>query len=95
MKHFLSTRHLSQSEFEGLLARGEEFRQGAETGILRGKYVGLVFFNPSLRTRVSMEIAVSKMGGTPITLSVGSDAWAMEYRDGVVMHDAAFAALMR
>jgi N-acetylornithine carbamoyltransferase len=89
LKHFLSTRHLSQSEFESLLARGEEFRQGAETGALRDKYVGLVFFNPSLRTRVSMEIAVSKLGGTPVTLSVGSDAWAMEYRDGVVMHDAA------
>ena len=89
MKHFLSTRHLSQPEFESLLARGEEFRQGAETGILRGKHIGLVFFNPSLRTRVSMEIAVSKLGGTPVTLSVGSDAWTMEYRDGVVMHDAA------
>ena len=44
------------------------------------KHVGLVFFNPSLRTRVSMEIAVSKLGGTPVTLSVGGEAWAMEYR---------------
>ena len=89
MKHFLSTRHLSQQEFESLLARGEEFRQGAESHALRGKHVGLVFFNPSLRTRVSMEIAVSKLGGTPVTLSVGSDAWQMEYRDGVVMNGTA------
>jgi N-acetylornithine carbamoyltransferase len=38
---------------------------------------------------VSMELAVSKLGGVPITLSVGSDAWAMEYRDGAVMDGTA------
>src|SRR6185295_15777424 len=89
VRHFLSTRHLSQPEFEALLARGADFREGAESEALRGRHVGLVFFNPSLRTRVSMEIAVSKLGGTPITLSVGSDAWAMEYRDGTVMEGGA------
>ena len=89
MRHFLTTRDLSQSEFTALLARGEEFRQGAESHALAGLHVGLVFFNPSLRTRVSMEIAVSKLGGTPVALSVGGDAWAMEYEDGVVMDGAA------
>jgi N-acetylornithine carbamoyltransferase len=89
MRHFLTTRGLSQGEFEGVLARGEEFRQGAESHALGGLHVGLVFFNPSLRTRVSMEIAVSKLGGTPVALSVGGDAWAMEYEDGVVMDGAA------
>ena len=36
-----------------------------------------------------MEVAVSKLGGTPVTLSVGGEAWAMEYEDGTVMDDAA------
>lgn len=85
MRQFLSTRHLSPDEFEGLLARGEEFRQGAESRALAGRSVGLIFFNPSLRTRVSMELAVARLGGTPVALSVGGDAWAMEYQDGVVM----------
>ncbi len=85
MRHFLTTRDLTFPQFEALLARGEEFRQGARSDALAGAHVGLVFFNPSLRTRVSMEVAVSKLGGTPVTLSVGSDAWPMEYRDGVVM----------
>jgi N-acetylornithine carbamoyltransferase len=35
-----------------------------------------------------MEVAVSKLHGTPVTLSVGGDAWAMEYEDGVVMDGA-------
>jgi len=85
LRHFLTTRDLSSGDFERLLARGEEFRQGAESHALSGRPVGLIFFNPSLRTRVSMEIAVSKLGGTPVTLSVGGDAWAMEYEEGVVM----------
>ena len=89
MRHFLTTRDLSREDFAGLLARAEEFRQGSGSAALSGRHVGLVFFNPSLRTRVSMEIAVSKLSGTPVTLSVGGDAWAMEYRDGVVMDGAA------
>lgn len=52
---------------------------------LAGKTVGLVFFNPSLRTRVSMSTAVSQLGGTPIVLDVGKGVWDLEYRDNVVM----------
>ena len=89
MRHFLTTRDLSTEDFEALLSRGGEFRRGATSAALSGRQVGLVFFNPSLRTRVSMEIAVSKLGGTPVTLSVGGDAWAMEYEEGVVMDGAA------
>jgi N-acetylornithine carbamoyltransferase len=89
VNHFLTTRGLSAERFEALLARGEEFRDGAESRALAGRHVGLVFFNPSLRTRVSMEVAVSKLHGTPVTLSVGGDAWAMEYEEGVVMDGAA------
>ena len=85
MRHFLTTRDLTPEQFEKLLARAEEFREGARSAALAGTHVGLVFFNPSLRTRVSMEVAVSKLGGFPVTLSVGNDAWMMEYRDGVVM----------
>jgi N-acetylornithine carbamoyltransferase len=89
LRHFLTTQGLTRERFEALLARAEEFRNGASSHALSGRQVGLVFFNPSLRTRVSMEVAVSKLGGTPVTLSVGGDAWAMEYRDGAVMDGAA------
>lgn len=89
MRHFLTTQGLTQERFETLLARGEEFRKGTSSEALAGQHVGLVFFNPSLRTRVSMEVAVSQLGGTPVTLSVGGEAWAMEYEDGTVMDGAA------
>jgi N-acetylornithine carbamoyltransferase len=89
LRHFLTVQGITHERFEALLARSEEFRRGEQSAALSGKHVGLVFFNPSLRTRVSMEVAVSLLGGTPVTLSVGGDAWPMEYADGVVMDGAA------
>jgi N-acetylornithine carbamoyltransferase len=89
LRHFLTTQGLTQERFEALLARGAEFGRGASSRALSGRHVGLVFFNPSLRTRVSMEVAVSKLGGSAVTLSMGGEAWAMEYEDGVVMDGAA------
>ena len=58
-------------------------------GPLRGKSVTLVFLNPSLRTRASMEIATSSLGATPVVLAPGKDAWAMEHLEGVVMDGGA------
>ena len=52
---------------------------------LRGKSVALVFFDPSLRTRTSMVIAIQQLGGVPVVLDVGKEAWALEYLEGVVM----------
>ena len=58
MRHFLTTRGVTQERFHALLTRGEEFRRGAESDALAGMHVGLVFFNPSLRTRVGEPIYV-------------------------------------
>ena len=51
----------------------------------RGKRLGQVYLNPSLRTRMSTEIAARNLGMDVQTLNMGGEAWALEYRDGVVM----------
>ncbi len=56
---------------------------------LRGKIMGMVFFNPSLRTRTSFESLMARLGGHAICLNVGGDTWALEHREGVVMDGAA------
>ncbi|MCC7290526.1 MAG: N-acetylornithine carbamoyltransferase [Phycisphaerales bacterium] len=56
---------------------------------LHGKVMGMVFFNPSLRTRTSFESLMAKLGGHAICLSVGGDTWSLEHRDGAVMDGAA------
>lgn len=50
------------------------------------KTIGLVFFNPSLRTRMSTQKAAQNLGMNTIVLNTGQDSWALELEDGVVMN---------
>ncbi len=50
------------------------------------KTVGLLFMNPSLRTRMSTQKAASLLGAETIVLNAGSDSWTLETRDGVIMN---------
>lgn len=49
------------------------------------KTVGLLFMNPSLRTRMSTHKAATMLGADVIVLNAGSDSWTLETRDGVIM----------
>lgn len=52
---------------------------------LAGKSVALVFFNPSLRTRASMQVGIYELGGNPVVLEPGGTSWTLEHREGAVM----------
>ncbi len=52
---------------------------------LVGRILGMVFFNPSLRTRTSFEAAMIRGGGNAIVLEVGNGVWKLEDREGVIM----------
>lgn len=51
----------------------------------KGKTLGMLFFNPSLRTRLSTEKAARLLGMEVMVMNVGSDGWALEFEDGAVM----------
>ena len=57
----------------------------AHTDLGRNKTVILVFFNPSLRTRLSTELAAKNLGCNVMTLNV-ADGWKLEFADGTVMN---------
>ena len=84
-KSFISTLDFKPAELEAILRKAKALKKGKTPAKLRGKSVGLVFFNPSLRTRVSFEVGIAELGGTPVTISVGSQSWTLEHREGVVM----------
>src|SRR5262245_58191935 len=85
-KDFLSTADFASEDLISLIDFAEQIKNGDYRGRpLEGKSVALVFFNPSLRTRTSMEIAVYELGGNAVTLDVGKGTWSIEHRDGVVM----------
>ena len=51
----------------------------------RDKTIGLLFFNNSLRTRLSTQKAAMNLGMDVIVMNFGSEGWALEYADGTVM----------
>ncbi len=66
---FLSLSHLRKQEFQGLLALCADLRSRNSFGqCLQGKSVALIFEKPSLRTRVTFEVAIRQLGGWPIML---------------------------
>ena len=65
MRHLLDVDDLSAAELAAVLDLAE---QPDPPPVLAGRSVGLVFQKPSLRTRVSMEMAVVQLGGHPVSL---------------------------
>ena len=67
MKHFLSISDLTPAELQNLLELAfklkDEWRNGGNEPVLKGKSLALVFMKPSLRTRVSFEMAMVHLGG--------------------------------
>jgi len=66
-KDIISTKGLSRDEIEYIVKRAEKFESIAAgnelSDILRGKVMGLAFFQPSTRTKNSFELAMQKLGG--------------------------------
>ncbi len=54
-------------------------------GLGKNKTIGLLFFNNSLRTRLSTQKAAINLGMDPIVMNFGSEGWALEFEDGTVM----------
>jgi N-succinyl-L-ornithine transcarbamylase len=52
----------------------------------KGKRIGCVFLNPSLRTRVSTQLAALNLGIEPIVLNMDKEGWALEMNEGAIMN---------
>lgn len=85
--HFLTTADFARSRLEQLIDTALAFKHGdVSAKSLAGKSIALVFFNPSLRTRASMQVAIYELGGNPVVLEPGGTSWTIEHRDGAVMN---------
>src|SRR3989441_11973163 len=85
-RDFLSTADWSRKDLEQLIESALRFKHGDDRSKpLAGRSVALVFFNPSLRTRASMQVAVYELGGQAVMLEPGGTSWTLEHRAGAVM----------
>ncbi|WP_221394412.1 N-acetylornithine carbamoyltransferase [Dyadobacter sp. NIV53] len=86
MKHFLSLEDvadLPQLISSGIAAKRNPF---ADIELGKNKTIGLLFFNSSLRTRISTQKAAQNLGLNVIIMNVGQDGWGLEMEEGVIMN---------
>jgi N-succinyl-L-ornithine transcarbamylase len=85
MKNFISVNDVS--DINGLVAKALDFKANPLTNQTLGqnKRIGLLFLNPSMRTRLSTQIAAENLGMKVIVFNVGQDGWALEFEDEAIM----------
>jgi len=89
MKRFLDLGDFTREEVLSLLELARRLEKQPEPRALAGKVLGLLFFNPSLRTLASFQVAMARLGGSSFVINPGQGTWQLETRTGVVMDGAA------
>lgn len=89
MKRFLDLADFSRERVQDLLALARRLETHPEPQALAGKILGLVFFNPSLRTLASFQAGMARLGGSSFVITPGQGTWQLETRLGAVMNGAA------
>ncbi|HKX86552.1 MAG TPA: N-acetylornithine carbamoyltransferase [Flavobacterium sp.] len=85
MKHFTSVNDIENPKAlvkEAIALKNTE----KQSEIGKGKTIGLLFFNSSLRTRMSTQKAAQNLGMEVMILNVNNDGWALEFEEGAVMN---------
>jgi N-succinyl-L-ornithine transcarbamylase len=86
MKQFLSVN--DAADLHALVAEADFYRKNpwAHRDLGDQKMLGLVFFNSSLRTRLSTQKAAIQLGLSVMVMNVQQDGWQLEFEDGAVMN---------
>ena len=74
MRHFIDLKDFSADTLQMILDHAQAMKQAQRAGAsheqpLAGKAVAMIFEKPSTRTRVSFEVGIVQLGGTPLVLS--------------------------
>lgn len=85
MKNFLSVDNVRN--LHALIDKALDYKKHPllSSQLGSGKTLGMLFFNPSLRTRVSTQVAAQNLGMEVIVLNVEKEGWQLELGEGVVM----------
>ena len=85
MKQYLSIHDIDSLPAWVAQARELKADSSALKALGKGKTIGLLFFNNSLRTRLSTQKAALNLGLDVMAMNFGNEGWALEYQDGTVM----------
>jgi N-succinyl-L-ornithine transcarbamylase len=85
LKQFLSIKDVPNLPILVNEALSQKRNPFADKQIGKNKTLGLLFFNASLRTRLSTQKAAQNLGMEVIVMNVTQDSWGLEMQDGAVM----------
>jgi len=85
MKNFISVDDVH--DLNALIKQALMYKANPFVDTLLGanKRIGLLFLNPSMRTRLSTQIAAQNLGLEPIVFNVDKDGWALEFEEEAIM----------
>ena len=86
MKQFISVKDVAN--INALVKKALSYKQQPllDKNLGAHKRIGLLFFNPSLRTRLSTQVAAQNLGMEPILFNVDKEGWALEFMEGAIMN---------
>jgi N-succinyl-L-ornithine transcarbamylase len=86
MKQFISA--LDVADIPALINKALEYKSSPRKDEMLGKNkrIGCLFLNPSMRTRLSTQVAAQQLGMEAIVFNIGSEGWALEFEDGAIMN---------
>ncbi|MGB1048679.1 MAG: N-acetylornithine carbamoyltransferase [Rhodothermales bacterium] len=87
MRHLLDWLDIDETTWQSCIREAHRFadHRSLHANRFLGKALGMVFFNDSLRTRVSMELAATELGANPVVVTPGSGTWGFAWEDGQAM----------
>jgi len=85
---FISTEEWPAESIDDLLELARRVKRGEVSGGLEKQVLAMIFLDPSLRTRSSMETAMFLHGGHALVLEPGKGSWSLETEPGVIMDGA-------
>lgn len=85
MKKFTTVDDIQDLESLVALAKNIKAAPFAHPEKGRNKTLGLLFFNPSLRTRLSTQKAALNLGMHAIVMNLNTEGWLLEFEDGAIM----------
>jgi N-acetylornithine carbamoyltransferase len=86
MKRFVDLAELEPEAVRDLIALARKLEQHPEPQVLAGRILGLLFFNPSLRTLASFQAGMARLGGSSFVITPGQGTWNLETRLGAIMN---------
>ena len=85
MKQFISVNDVSNIDALAAKALAYKANPYADKSLGANKRIGCLFLNPSMRTRLSTQIAAENLGMSCIVFNVGSEGWALEFEEEAIM----------